>query len=381
MQPSLIRQRLLRDSRPALQRLLARHAFWDEDAQKLIIDLTPFHAGLMPVSLPGWEQLVGWQGRAPELPDWPLLNWPAQPAVQRWRRHIPQWVEDTLLRLPRSHQLKLLYLSARYPQMLELLEKMPVLAWRIAASGMDEQTLRTLFPKPRTFINASVGWPAERAALRFLQRLRLRRMDEEMIAQVETCLNEPNTLHRSVELPRINSMALTLAANFPDLVATPLHHSLARQPCRPEQCRQMHALIEDALKLAKWLDKDITPIQNARFLVEIEDLYSQWLAEAMEKGINWTRKNTDLAKIGETPSDWHQLSERELDESIAVSAHAFFIEHSEGARLFRHAQHPIVVALMPDGTLVARTSHNRLPTPEQQACIALFKAKLMQTNG
>ncbi len=376
MQTSLIRQRLLRDSRPALQRLLAQHAFWDEDAQRLILDLTPFHPGLMPVSLPGWDQLIGWQGTAPELPDWPLLHWPARPAVQRWRRHIPKWVADTLLRLPHSHQLRLLYLCARYPQMLELLEKMPVLAWRIAANGMDELTLQTLFPKPRTLMSASVGWPAERTALRFLQRLRLRRMDEEMIAQVETCLKEQNILHRAAELPRINSMALTLAAHFPELVATPLHHSLARQPCRPEQCRQMHALIDDALKLAEWLGKDFKAIQNAHFLVEIEDLYAKWLTEAMENGINWMRGKTDPAKIGEAPSDWLLLSDKELDEAVTLTRHAFFIEHAAGAQLLRHTSYPLVVAHLPDSTLVARTCNNKLPTPEQQAAVALLKAHL-----
>lgn len=328
---SALRTKILNDSRPTLARLLSRHSLWDEETATLWVDLTPFDATLQPVAIPGWERMLTWQDAAPELPAWSVLDWPTTPAVHAWRRQIPAWVRDTLQRLPNKGQLRLLFLCARYPQMLELLDKMPVLAWRLANAELDEHQLQQFFPRPRTDMNALVGWPQDRQAIRFLHKLRLRSMDEQMLQQVDTCLTDPTIYQRASDLPRINSMALTLAAHFPQLIGTPLHQSLARQPCRPQQCQQMKALLQDTIELANWLGESLDPIKSSRFLVEVEEIYARWLQKGLKRlktRAEQSGQKMPVKKVGDPPSlpkDWQVINS--LDALTALceqTGHAWF---------------------------------------------------------
>ncbi len=314
----------------------------------------------------------------PELPNWPLLHWPELPPVRAWCKGLPTWVADTLRRLPRDHQLRLLYLCARHPQMLEMLEKTPIMAWHVAAQRLPENELRQYFPQPRARLASRLGWPERRETVRFLSRLRLRRMNDDMLQQVDTCLRQPEVLARACRLPRINSMALTLSAHFPDLVDTPLHHSLARQPCRPQQCRALHACLQDALKLARWLDEPVDTIAQCRFMVEIEDLYRKWLEKALKPGIFQAfrqREKTDPEIFRGTPSLWRPIDTPDtLRLACERTGHAWFIEYAESWHLFLHADAPLVCALHPQHDPIVRTTANQLPDSEQSAQVSLLRA-------
>lgn len=331
--PQTLRNKILRDARPALGRLLAHHTLWDDEQGTLWVDLTPFSPALQAVEIPGWERMLTWHGEMPDLPAWTVLEWPNTPAVHAWRKQIPSWVAETLARLPCKGQLKLLYLTARYPQMLELLDKMPVLAWRLANANLNEHQLQKLFPRPRTDMTGLIGWPEDRHAIRFLQKLRLRSMDEQMLQQVDTCLADPTIYHRATELPRINSMALTLAAHFPQLIGSPLHQSLACQPCRPQQCQQMKALLQDALELAEWLNEPLDAIRESRFLVEIEEIYAKWLKiglKRLQKKREQSGVKTAFEKVGDPlslPTGWKAVeTTKELTACCQATGHAWFTE-------------------------------------------------------
>ncbi|SIO06629.1 hypothetical protein SAMN05443662_1330 [Sulfurivirga caldicuralii] len=330
---SALRTKILHDSRPALWRLLSRHSLWDEETATLWVDLTPFDSKLQPVAIPGWERMLTWHGETPELPAWAVLAWPNTPAVHAWRRQIPAWVRDTLQRLPNKGQLRLLFLSARYPQMLELLDKMPVLAWRLANANMDEHQLEQLFPRPRTDMTGLIGWPEDRRAIRFLQKLRLRSMDEQMLQQIDTCLADPTIYHRATELPRINSMALTLAANFPQLIGSQLHQSLARQPCRPQQCQQMKALLQDAIELANWLGESLDPIKSSRFLVEVEEIHTKWLQKGLKRlktRAEQSGQKMPIEKVGDPPplpAGWQLIRSLHACNALCqTTGHAWFTQ-------------------------------------------------------
>ena len=161
--------------------------------------------------------------------------------------------------------------------------KMPLLVWKIADKHLDEHTLKSLFQQPRIYLTEAVNWGNQKETVRFLQKLRLRSMDTPIIQHVEQCLSQPQLLKQACHLPRINSMALTIAAQFPQFIDTPLHHSLARQPCRPEQCKQLHATLSDTLALAQWLNKPLSIIKKFRFEIEIEEIYKEWLSESLKK--------------------------------------------------------------------------------------------------
>lgn len=371
--------KLLNDHRPALQRLLARHALWDEDGQQLIVELTSFHPKLGFIAIPNWEQMLT-LGTKPQLPNWPLLHWPELPAIVAWRACIPDWVVETLRRLPQRYQLELLWLCARYPQMLEMLDKTPVMAWRIAAKKVPENELKQYFPEPRAKLAARLGWPEQHDTIRFLNRLRLRKMDEPMLQQVDACLSQPDVLRRACHLPRINSMALTLSAHFPQLIDTPLHHSLSRQPCQPQQCRALHACLDDALKLAAWLDKPLEAIANCRFMVEIEDLYQKWLIQALEQPSETLfprGEKTAPQKFRGIPPAWQTVeTEKTLVDICHQTGHAWFIEQAQGWRLFHHAEQRLVCALHPQHPPIARTPHNQLPDSEQSALVSLLAASI-----
>jgi hypothetical protein len=316
----------------------------------------------------------------PKLPNWPLLHWPQLPAVANWCASIPAWVAETLQRLPQRNQLHLLWLCARYPQMLEMLDKTPVMAWRIAAQRIPENELQQYFPQPRAKLAGRLGWPEQHETIRFLNRLRLRSMDESMLQQVEACLSQPDVLSRACHLPRINSMALTLSAHFPQLIDTPLHHSLARQPCQPQQCRALHACLDDTLKLASWLNWPLDEIGKCRFIVEIEDLYQNWLNQALKQpfpALFARGEKIHPQNFRGTPSTWQPIdSEKVLRDCCRHSGHAWFIEASQGWRLFRHTQQNLVCALHPQHPPIARTGNNQLPNSEQSTQVSLLAAAI-----
>lgn len=350
MSALLLKRKLLGDSRPQFGRLLIRHALWDAEGRTLWFDLSPFDARLEPVGIPSWDQWLTWQDAEPELPQWPLLHWPDTPALTQWKRTLPDWVIETLMHLPGQQQLRLLYLCARHPQMLELLDRMPLLAWRIATHPIDENRLRQLFPQPRTRLAQSVGWPARREAIAFLQKLRLRQVTPQLLQHVEHCLNQTETLAATCQLSRINSMALTLAARFPSLIASPLHQSLARQPCQPRQCERLQAVLEDTLTVCHFLQEDEALIGRQRFMIDVEALYARWFQTALTQWqhsheaascppsavpspnalpVPWQRleRSTRLSHISrQTRSPWFLLADTHLilwhpEEEVAVALH------------------------------------------------------------
>lgn len=349
----------------------------------MIIDLSRFHPKLNPIALPSWDQMLTWQHDSPSWPAWPILHWPAQTAVTQWKKHIPQWVQETILRFPKRNHLQMLYLSAKYPQMLEILEKMPLLAWRIAEKNLDEPTLKQLFTRPRVHLTEAVHWPKQKETTRFLQKLRLRSMDQHIIHQVEQCLHQPEVLTQACHLPRINSMALTLAAQFPQLIDTPLHHSLARQPCRPEQCKQLHATLSDAIKLAQWLDKSLSVIEKCRFEVEVVQIYQQWLQEGLKTWKENGQEKLHLENSGETPcpKSWKRITTIEIAQACTDTHHAWFIEAQQGYQLYQHKQKPLIVAIHHEQPIIVRQADNKLPTTEQQAEIALLQAQLARKTN
>jgi len=334
--------------------------------------------------------MLTWHENPPDLPRWAVLQWPANPAIAAWQRQIPAWVADTLNRLPAKGELRLLYLCARYPQMLEMLDKMPVLAWRLANANLNEHQLTQLFPRPRTEMCSLVGWPEDRHAIRFLQRLRLRSMDEQMLQQVDTCLLDTCVYQHASELPRINSMALTLAAHFPQLIGSTLHESLARQPCRPQQCQQMKALLQDAIELATWLREPLETLRQCRFLVEIEEHYAHWLEKGL-KHLTAQAQRSDqkpaCKKVGDPPRlppGWRHVEGVDtLINCCRQTGHAWFTDAS--GWLVRpdntNARWAARIECRSGGWAVthARQTGNQLLDAEQQAQLDLLLARLNQS--
>ena len=81
-------------------------------------------------------------------------------------------------------------------------------------------------------------------------------------------------------------MALSLAARFPELIGSKLHHALAQLPCRPMQCQSMIAQLEDAYRAAAFLGLEteaVNKIGSCRYLVEVTALYQAWLLLVIEK--------------------------------------------------------------------------------------------------
>jgi len=71
-----------------------------------------------------------------------------------------------------------------------------------------------------------------------------------------------------------------LAARFPELIGSKLHHSLAQLPCRPMQCKSMIAQLEDAYRVAEYLglgEQTVNQIGQCRYLVEVTKIYQAWL--------------------------------------------------------------------------------------------------------
>lgn len=229
--------------------------------------------------------------QAGDIPDYPkdlnLLAWPNTSQVAYWKKQIPAWVLESCALFP-THQLRLLHFVGRYPQMLELLDHSPILAWRLVAQKMAESDLVALLSDKRTKLVEELGWPGKQETVQFLRNLRLRLVTQDVVDSVETCLLDETRLKNLQALPRINSMALSLAARFPDLIGSRLHRSLAQLPCRPMQCQAMIAQLEDVYRAADYLnlpESERARIGQARYLVDVEKIYQAWCFSGPENAV------------------------------------------------------------------------------------------------
>lgn len=262
-----------------LSRLLSKKLYWDAESQVLWLDARQIWPSLGVLRLVSWEQLMFSNEPIDAYPaNLDLLNWTAHSDLRFWLQQIPPWVLESCRLFP-SHQLTLLHYAGRYPQMLELLDHSPMLAWQLVRAGLDEQELVELFKAKRTEMVSRLGWPGKAETVKFLRNLRLRSVNADLLQQVEVCLLDERRLDALQDLPRINSMALSLAARFPELIGHRLHQSLARLPCRPMQCKALVALLEDVYRLAEFIgDQQVTQkVGDCRYLVEVEQLYQAWL--------------------------------------------------------------------------------------------------------
>lgn len=263
----------------APQKQLAKHCYWDLEAQTLWIDCRQWMPQYGVVAIPSWDAMML---SAEPIPNYPkvlqVFNWSNQPQLAFWRKQIPAWVRESCGLFP-SHQLRLLHFVGRYPQLLELLDHSPLLAWRLVSSSLSEDEIVQLLQDKRTDLVAKLGWPGSQQAVGFLRKLRLRFVNSDIVESVETCLLDDGRLQGLQSLPRVNSMALSLAARFPALIGSRLHQNLAKLPCRPLQCQKMIALLEDVYRAADFLqpsEQDLTHIASARYLVEVEQIYQAW---------------------------------------------------------------------------------------------------------
>ncbi len=242
--------------KPALsiqQKQLAKHCYWDIDAQVLWVDGRQWMPKMGVLGIPGWDNMMVGSEPVPAYPDdLAVLSWPDYGQLGAWRKQIPNWVKDSCALFP-THQLALLHYVGRYPQLLELLDHSPMLAWRLVASGLPEAEIVALLNDKRTQMVAEIGWPGKQETVQFLRKLRLRYVTEEISDFVEVCVMDEDRLEGLQTLPRVNSMALSLAARFPQLIGSRLHRSLAQLPCRPMQCQSLIAQLEDVYRAAEWL--------------------------------------------------------------------------------------------------------------------------------
>ena len=269
-----------------IQQQLAKHCFWDEFEQVLYIDARQIFPKEGVVTILGWDNMMMNAQPIPDYPDYfKILSWSKHPQYADWRKQIPKWVQDSCALFP-SHQMTLLHYTGKYPQVLELLDHAPMLAWRLVTSNLEEPEIVALLSGKRADMAATIGWPGKIETVKFLTNLRLRLVNKEIAEQIETCLLDEQRLTALQNLPRINSMALSLAARFPELIGSKLHHALAQLPCRPMQCQSMIAQLEDAYRAAEYLglgEKTVGEIGLCRYLVEVNALYQAWLIDTINR--------------------------------------------------------------------------------------------------
>jgi hypothetical protein len=263
-----------------LQKQLSKSCFWDEVEQTLWIDCRKVLPEFGVLNVPSWDALTMSSAKVPAYPsNLRILDWSNYSQISYWRKQIPPWVHDSCALFP-THQLSLLHYAGKYPQVLELLDHSPMLAWRLITAGLEEVDIVALLSGKRQVIAGQVGWPEKVETVKFLRNLRLRLVNDEISEQIEICLMDEQRLTALQTLPRINSMALSLAARLPELIGCKLHHALAQLPCRPMQCQSMVALLEDAYRLAEALglsQAEVDKIGNCRYLVEVTQIYQAWL--------------------------------------------------------------------------------------------------------
>lgn len=265
------------------QKHLAKNCFWEEYDQLLVVDARQVFPKLGVFALPSWDKMM-LDGEP--IGDYPRFlkpfDWPKYSALQAWLKQIPQWVQDSCKLFP-NQQLKLLHYCAKYPQIFELLDHSSMLAWRLVTSGMDEPEIVALLSGKRQNLVAQLGWPGKSETVKLLRNLRLRFVNQQIAEQIETCILDPKRLDGLQQLPRINSMALSLAAGFPQLIGSRLHQSLSQLPCRPMQCQAMTALLADAMQLSELTDDSalLEKVADCRYLSEVEACYQQALLASL----------------------------------------------------------------------------------------------------
>ena len=322
------------------QRQLSKSCFWDDVEQTLWIDCRKVLPEFGVLNVPSWDALTMSSAEIPVYPyNLRILDWSNYSQISYWRKQIPQWVQDSCALFP-THQLLLLHYAGKYPQVLELLDHSPMLAWRLITSGLEESDIVGLLSGKRQVMVGQVGWPEKVETVKFLRNLRLRLVNDEIADQIEVCLMDEQRLTALQTLPRINSMELSLAARFPELIGCKLHHALAQLPCRPMQCQSMVALLEDAYRLAEALNLpqvEIDKIGSCRYLVEVTQIYQAWLKvgcdEFVEKmmAADSARHAQISSNIGERLSaepkvmalwqDWVEVSR--------LQQHAWWLDYSD----------------------------------------------------
>ena len=361
------------------QRLLARQTLFDEMDGSLWVDAREIAPEIGAQRIPAWDEMMLGRDPIPSYPhDWRIFEWANTPALQKWRKPIPAWVQQSCALFP-SHQIAMLHTVGKYPQLLELLDHAPVLVWRLMQANLDETDIRQLLNQKQTRLAAHLGWPEQKETLNLLRKLRLRFVTPEVAESIETCLIDPERRHQLQSLPRINSMALTLAARFPNLIGTPLHQTLAQLPCRPMQCQAMIALLEDATLLVEYLKLDPTQtLGQYRYLTDIETQYQDWvfqqIAEKMpEKMATSLTLSAQPVKI---------KNQTQLMQISQLTSHAWFAEVNleKDSLLAWKIPSPeeeaatLIAAHFHNQTLIkARTENNQLPTAQQLSQIALLQ--------
>lgn len=295
-------------------RLLSRKLYWDLEEQVLWLDLRQIWPEKGVLRLPSWDQMMLSAEPIPHYaPALDVLSWSIHSELRFWLQQIPKWVVESCQLFP-SHQLSLLHYAGRYPQMLELLDHAPLLAWELVRAPLTEAERVALFQAKRTHMVEKLGWPGKSETLKFLRSLRLRQVNSELLEQVQVCLLDERRLNSLQSLPRINSMALSLAARFPELIGQRLHQSLARMPCRPMQCQSMVALLEDVYRLAEFIgEADVThKIGECRYLVEVETLYQAWLNQALDQPSQATKLElSNQPQLLTQLAEWQTLSRQQ----------------------------------------------------------------------
>ena len=300
-----------------VERQLAKQTYWDPDTQTLLVETRPWlkpQPGLVAgvLSIPSWDGMMLSSEPIPPYPsDLQIMAWPQYAPIQAWKKWIPPWVWQSCAIFP-THQIRLLHAVGRYPQLLDLLEHAPVLAWQLVASDIQESEWVALFRGKQTDLVDRLGWPGKKKTLHFLRKLRLRYLNQDLEQSVHTCLLDEQRLSALAELPRVNAMALALAARFPQWIGSRLHQSLAHQPCRPMQCQSLLALLSDVSEWIDWVSEcpnsEVSALdaQNAvaacRYMVEVEQLYTRWsLGQAMIDSEAQARESIQALGLHRTP--------------------------------------------------------------------------------
>lgn len=359
---------------------MAHHSYWEADAQILWCDFRKIYPKLGIQSVKSWDTMLMSQDPIPSYHHHlNPLEWPKTNALSAWQKQIPVWVKESCLLFP-SHQMKLLHYCGRYPQMLTLLDEAPILAWQLVKSSLTESEIVLLLSKKRIYQVEKIGWPAKSETLKLIPKLRLRKVTPELVAQVEVCVLDENRSLALQALPRINSMALSLAARFPKMIGCKLHQTLAAMPCRPMQCQAMIALLEDAYSMANYFNLSATEtnkIGQQRYLIEVEQLMNSWMQENAQKcpGLGNFKRNNQPQLVTDK-EDWWWLSWHHnhlwmtcWDDYQAGKVALWVFEDDAG----ESGLIGFVEALDTNEIVCVRQAQNQLPTAEQLSRIHLWQ--------
>lgn len=366
------------------QQQLARATLLDEIEGTLWVDARKIEPKVGAVAIPSWDNMMLGKEPIGDYPiHWRLFEWPNQAALSRWKKWIPNWVQQSCALFP-SHQITLLHAVAKYPQLLDLLDHAPVLAWKLITTGLPETDLAALLQQKQTQLASHLGWPEKRETLALLRKLRLRYVNQEISESIETCLIDSNRLHRLQRLPRINSMALSLAARFPQLIGSTLHQTLAQLPCRPMQCQAMVAQLEDTFKLAEHLNIEDAPsiIGKQRYLTDVEKCYQKWLNEALPKNLSALSLTKTPQQLTSLP-EWQALSQMQqhpwwIDWVKKEEGYQLWawraVDHKNGNQADRNTVIGVLLKTEGNRTNIVRirTEQNQQPNAEQLTAVELW---------